>query len=66
MHSLVIFVFLYVCESGTFTTELEQRKAGLSDEMQLNIVYKEHVTNKDVHRKIQAAIEEYAELFCPG
>ena len=35
MPSFVTSMFLYSCESGTFTAELEQRKAGLSDEMQL-------------------------------
>ena len=28
----------------------------------LNISYKDHVTNEEVHRKIQAAIGEYDEL----
>ena len=29
----------------------------------LNISYKDHVTNEEVRRKIQAAIEEYDELL---
>ena len=29
----------------------------------LNISYKDYVTNKEVHRKIQAAIGEYDELL---
>ena len=31
--------------------------------MLLNISYKDHVTNEEVRRKIQAAIEEYDELL---
>ena len=29
----------------------------------LSILYKDHVTNEEVHRKIQAAIGEYDELL---
>ena len=29
----------------------------------LNFSYKDHVTNEEVHRKIQAAIEAYDELL---
>ena len=66
MHPLVISIFLYACESWTLTAELEKRTQAF--EMRcyrrlLNISYKDNVTNKDVRRKIQAAIGEYNELL---
>ena len=65
-RSLVISIFLYVCESWTLTAELEKRTQAF--EMRcyrrlLNISYKDHVTNEEVRRKIQAAIGEYDELL---
>ena len=64
--SLVISIFLYACESWTLTAELEKRTQAF--EMRcyrrlLNISYKDHVTNEEVRRKIQAAIGEYDELL---
>ena len=61
-RSLVISIFLYACESWTLTEELEKRTQAF--EMRcyrrlLNISYKDHVTNEEVRRKIQAAIGEY-------
>ena len=66
MRSLIISIFLYARESWTLTAELEQRTQAF--EMRcyrrlLNISYKDHVTNEEVHRKIQAAIGEYDELL---
>ena len=66
MRSLVISIFLYACESWTTTAELEKRMQAF--EMRcyrklLNISYKDHVTNEEVRRKIQAAIGEYDELL---
>ena len=66
MRSLVISIFLYVCESWTLTAELEKRTQAF--EMRcyrrlLNISYKDHVTNEEARRKIQAAIGEYDELL---
>ena len=66
MRSLVITIFLYACESWTLTAELEKRTNAF--EMRcyrglLNISYKDHVTNEEVRRKIQAAIGEYDELL---
>ena len=65
MRSLVISIFLYACESWTLTAELEKRTQAF--EMRcfqrlLNISFKDHVTNVDVRRKIQAAIGKYDEL----
>ena len=65
-RKLVIFIFLYACESWTLTAELEKRTQAF--EMRcyrrlLNISYKHHITNEEVRRKIQAAIGEYDELL---
>ena len=51
MRSLVIFIFLYACESWTLTAELE--KITQAFEMRcyrrlLNISYKDHVINEEV------------------
>ena len=64
--SLVISIFLYAFESWTLTAELEKRRQAF--EMRcyrrlLNILYKDHVTNENVCRKIQAAIGKYDELL---
>ena len=66
MRSLVISIFLYACESWTLIAELEKRMQAF--EMRcywrlLNISYKDHVTNEEVRRKIQAAIGEYDKLL---
>ena len=66
MRSLVISIFLYACELWTLTAELEKRTQAF--EMRcyrglLNISYRDHVTNEEVRRKIQAAIGEYDELL---
>ena len=68
MRSLVISIFLYACESWTLTAELETEKRTQAFEMRcyrrlLNISYKDHVTNEEVRREIQAAIGEYDELL---
>ena len=66
MRCLVMSIFLYACESWTLTAELEKRTQAF--EMRcyrrlLNISYKDHVTNEEVRKKIQAAIREYNELL---
>ena len=66
MRFLVVSIFLYACESWTLTAELEKRTQAF--EMRcyrrlLNISYKDHVTNEEVRRRIQAAIGEYDELL---
>ncbi|MEW8547219.1 MAG: hypothetical protein AB2693_27225 [Candidatus Thiodiazotropha sp.] len=66
MRCLVISIFLYACESWTLTAELE--KITQAVEMRcyrklLNISYRDHATNEEVHRKIQVAIGEYDELL---
>ena len=59
MHSLVMSIFLYACESLTLTAELEKRTQAF--EMRCyrrlsNISDKDHVTNEKIRRKSQAAI----------
>ena len=59
MRSLVISIFLYASKSWTLTAELEKRTQAF--EMRcyrrlLNISYKDHLTNDEVRRKIQATI----------
>ena len=66
MRSLVISIFLYACESWTLTAELEKRTQAF--EMRcyrrlLNILYKDHATDEEVRRQIQAAIGGYDELL---
>ena len=66
MRSLVISIFLYACESWTLTAEFGKRTQAF--EMRcyrrlLNISYKDHATNEEVRRKIQAAIGEYENLL---
>ena len=66
MRSIVIYIFLYAYESYPLTVELEKRTQAF--EMRcyrrlLNISYKDHVSNEEVRRKIQAAIGEYDELL---
>ena len=66
MRSLVISIFLYACESWTLTAEFEKRTQAFEMNCYwglLNISYKDHVTNEEVRRKIQAAIGEYDELL---
>ena len=66
LRSLVIPIFLYACESWTLTAELEKRTQAFEMRcyrMLLNISYKDHVTNEEVCRKIQAAIGKYDELL---
>ena len=58
--------FVISCESWTLTAELEKRMQAF--EMRccrrlLNISYKDHITNDEVRRKIQAAIGEYGEFL---
>ena len=62
MRFLVTSIFQYACESWTLTAELQRRIQAM--EMRcyrkiLHISYKDHVTNEDVHAKIQQAIGPY-------
>ena len=56
----------FFCESGTLTAELTKRTQAFQMRCYprlLNILYKDHVTNEEVRRKIQADIKEYNELL---
>ena len=66
MRSLVASVFLYACESRTLTAELQRRIQAM--EMRcyrkiLHISYKDHVTNEEVHAKIQQAGRPHKDLL---
>ena len=59
MRSLVISIFLYARESLTLIVELDKRTQAFQMRCYrrlLNISYKDHVTNEEVRKKIQAAI----------
>ena len=66
MRTLILSTFLYACESWTLTAESERRIQAL--EMRcyrrlLNISYKDHVTNEEVHNKIRNAIGVHDDLL---
>ena len=66
MCSLVTSIFLYACESWTFTAELQRRIQAM--EMRcyrkiLRISYKDYVTNEEVRAKIQQAIGPQEDLL---
>ena len=54
MRCLVTSIFLYACESWTFTAELRGRIPAM--ETILRFSYKDRVTNEEVRAKIQKAI----------
>ena len=64
MRSLVTSIFLYACESWTLTAELQRRIQAM--EMRcyhkiLHISYIDHITNEEVHAKIQQAIRPHVD-----
>ena len=64
MRCLVISIFLYACESWTLTAKKRTQAFQIRCYQRLlNISYKDHVTNEEDRRKIQAAIGEYDELL---
>ena len=65
MRSPVISIFLYACESCTLTAELLRRIQAMGMRCYckvLQISYKDHVTHKEVHAKIQWAIRPQEDL----
>ena len=57
-HVCVTPIFLFACESWTLTAELQRRIQAMEIRCYrkiLHISYKDHVTNKEVHAKIQQA-----------
>ena len=66
MRSLVASIFLYACESWTLTAELQRRIQAMEIRCYrkiLHISYKDHVTNKEVHAKIQQATGPHEDLL---
>ena len=66
MRPLVIFIFLYACESWTLTAELQSRIQAMKMRCyckRLHISYKDHVTNEEVCAKIQQAIGPHEDLL---
>ena len=66
MCSFVTSIFLFVCESWTLTAELQRRIQTIEIRCYqkiLRISYKDHVTNKEVHAKIQQAIGPHEDLL---
>ena len=66
MRSLITSISLCACESWTLTAELQRRIQAM--EMGhyrkiLRISYKDHVTNEEVHAKIQQAIRPHEDLL---
>ena len=66
MCSHVTSIFLYTCESWTFTAELRRRTQAM--EMRcyrkiLHISYKDDVTNEEVRAKIQQAIGPHEDFL---
>ena len=65
MRSLVTSIFLYAYESWTLTAELRRRIQAMGMRYcrkTLHISYKDHVTNEEVHAKIQQAIGPHKDL----
>ena len=65
-RSLFIFIFLYACESWTLTAELQRRIQVMEMRCYRKILcnsYKGHVTNEEVHAKIQQAIGPHEDLL---
>ena len=66
MCSLVSSIFLYACESWTLTAKVQRRIQAMEMKFYckiLHISYKDHVTNKEVHAKIQQAIGPHKDLL---
>ena len=65
MRSHVISIILYACALRTLAAELEKSTHALERcyRILLNISYKDHVTNEDVRRKIQAAVGIFNKLL---
>ena len=64
MRTLILSTFLYACES--WTTEIERRIQALEMKCYmrlLNISYKDHVTNEEVHNRIQNAFGVHDDLL---
>ena len=64
MRSLVTSIFLYACESWTLTAERRIQAMEMRCYHKiLHILYKDHVTNEEVHAKIQQAFGPNKDLL---
>ena len=65
MRFLVTSIFLYTCELGNLTAELQRRIQAMETRCYRKILiisYKDHVTNEEVRVKIQQAIGPHEDL----
>ncbi|GFO08409.1 tigger transposable element-derived protein 6-like protein [Plakobranchus ocellatus] len=61
-----MLIFLYACETWTLNTDIERRIRAM--EMRcyrrlLGILYKDHITNEEVSRRIKNAIGPHVDLL---
>ena len=66
MHSLVISIFLYACETLTFTAELERKIQATERRCfrrLFGISYRDYVTNEEVRNRMRQAIGPYEDLL---
>ena len=66
MRSLVTSIFLYACDSWNLTAELQRRIQVMEMRYYSKILctlYRDHVTNEEVHGKIQQAIRPHKDLL---
>ena len=66
MCSLITSIFLYACESWTLTAELQRRIQAMEMKCYCKILcisYKDHVTSKEAHSKIQQGIRPHEDLL---
>ena len=66
MRTLTLSTFLYACENWTLTAEIARRIQALEMRVYsrlLNISYKDHVTNAEVHNRIQNATGVHDDLL---
>ena len=64
MRSFVSSIFLSACESWKLTAELQRRIQAIEMRFyrKIHISYKDHVTNEEVHAKIQQVIGPHEDL----
>ena len=64
-QTLILSTFIYACESWILTAEIERRIQALEVRCYrrlLNISYKDHVTNAEIHNRIQNATGVHDDL----
>ncbi|GFS11711.1 endonuclease-reverse transcriptase [Elysia marginata] len=66
LHSLVMSIFLYACESWTLNADTERKiramKMGCYKRL-LSVSHKEHITNEEVRRRIENVIAPRVDLL---